>query len=100
MRERKIDLPDGRIVETYRIGPYVIVEYHPHKLQGSNYLREIDESRTEFYGYEDGKKARESWNSLEEAMVGLIVKHFVGLNYHAINRHFMAGLKAMAEDAA
>lgn len=91
------DIPNGRIIETYRIGPYVIVKYHPHKLQGSNYLREIDELRTEFYGYEDGKKSRETWGSLEEAMTGLVVKHFAGLNCSAINRHFMAGLRSMAD---
>lgn len=89
--------PWGLIVKDHKIGPYTIREFHPHKRQGSQVTRDIDEYVTEFHGYIDGKDTHESWSTLEEAMAGLIVRKFIGMNNSQIGYHFVAGLRAMSE---
>lgn len=89
--------PWGKIVIDHLVGPYIIREYHPHKRSGATVLREIDEAITQFHGYIDGKDTHESWNTLEDAMAGLIVRNIVGDNNGSINFHFMAGLRAMVK---
>jgi hypothetical protein len=86
--------PWGLIVKDHEIGPYTIREYHPGKREGVEVLKMPDMDVTQFHGYIDGKDTHESWNSLEDAMVGLIVRRFLGANNSAINYHFMAGLVA------
>lgn len=90
------DHPHGHVIKTYVVGPYTIHEYHPHKIEGSNYLREIDKEATMFYGYVEGGKQREIWETLDDALVGLVVKRNAGLNNSAIARHFIAGLRGLS----
>ncbi len=87
----------GQVVKDHVIGPYTIREYHPRKRQGKNVLPEIDGTAVEFHGYIDGQDTHESWASLEDAVVGMIVRRMVGLNRSAIAVHFMAGLRGMSE---
>jgi hypothetical protein len=98
MADLNENFPWGLVVKDHAIGPYVIREYHPRKRRGSEVLRTIDETATEFHGYIDGKDTHEGWATLEDAMVGLIVRKLVGVNSGKINYHFMAGLRAMATD--
>lgn len=86
----------GRVVKDHHIGPYMIREYHPRKVKDVELTREIDESKVCFHGYIDGKSVGETWESLEDAMVGLIVRRVVGLNHSKIGYHFMAGLRGIA----
>lgn len=88
----------GQVIHDYEIGPYVIRAYHPRQVRGNEVTREIDEDRIEYHGYIDGKDTSESWGTLEDAMAGLIVRRILGLNAGNINYHFVAGLRAMAED--
>ncbi len=88
----------GRVVKDHTIGPYTIREFHPRKRQGVELISEVDETVTWFQGYIDGRDTHESWQSLEDAMVGLVVRRMVGLNSSAINYHFMAGLRGLAQD--
>ena len=85
----------GRVMDRHEVGPYEIVEFHPHEIGSSARPRPVDTSKVEFHGYIDGKDTNESWNTLDEALVGMIVRRHVGPNCHAIASHFMAGLKAM-----
>lgn len=86
----------GLVVADHNIGPYTIREYHPGKLDGVTILSEPNMDITEFHGYIDGKDTHESWSSLDDALVGLIVKRTAGLNKSVIASHFMAGLRGMA----
>ena len=83
----------GHVVKEYDIGPYTIREFHPRVREGNRVLAAIDPTKTEFYGYIDGKDTHESWPKLEDAMAGLIVRRFIGANNSAISQHFMLGLR-------
>lgn len=88
--------PWGRIIKDHDIGIYTIREYHPRQRRGVEVLPSIDETETQYHGYIDGKDTHESWVTLEDAMVGLIVRRMIGPNNSSINHHFMAGLRALA----
>lgn len=87
----------GRVVDRFEIGPYTLLAFHPRIVEGGRRLREIDETKTHYHGYIGGKDTNESWSTLEDAMAGIIVKRILGPNHHAINYHFVSGLRAMAE---
>jgi hypothetical protein len=95
MKTLKDRFPWGHVVADHQIGPYTLREYYPRVVDGVEVTQMIDNSKTMFHGYIDGKDAHESWNSLEEAMVGLIVRRFLGANSSAVSHHFMAGLYNM-----
>ena len=88
----------GRVIQRHEIGLYEVIEYHPWKETSGPRTRPwpVDEEQTNFHGYIDGKDTHEAWLSLDEALVGMIVTRYVGLNAHSIAAHFMAGLKAMS----
>lgn len=85
----------GRVINRHEVGPYEIVEYHPHEIGSSARPRSVDTSKVHFHGYIDGNDTHESWVSLDDALVGMIVRRHAGPNCHAVVAHFMAGLKAM-----
>lgn len=76
--------PWGEVVDHHEIGPYGIIEYK----KGST-------GEILFHGTIDGKDTNRSWDNLEEALVGLIVKRNIGCNHDIIARHFIAGIKVM-----
>lgn len=80
--------PWGRVIEDHAIGRFTIREYHN---KNSDFVL--------FHGFVDGKDAHESWLTIEDAIVGLIVLSIAGLNNRQIAQHFMAGLRAIAEDS-
>ena len=71
--------PWGRIVEEHEIGPYKILEY-----------TDKETGETLFHS------GNESWSTLDEALVGVIVKRNLGPNHRQVNEHFMAGINALA----
>lgn len=97
MADLNATFPWGQIVKDHEIGHYTIREYHPRQRKGGEVLRQIDQTVTQFHGYINGKDVHESWNSLEDAMAGLIVRRLVGASHSAINHHFMAGLRALSD---
>jgi hypothetical protein len=71
----------GQIQEIHEIGPYKIIEY-VCKSTGEDL----------FHGEIDGEDTHESWDSLDDALAGLIVRRNLGPNHSQINQHFMAGI--------
>lgn len=89
----------GLVINEHKIGPYVILEYHPRKVEGVTVTREIDKGNVRFHGYIDSQDTCEGWGSLDEALVGLIVRRTVGMNSSLIAYHFMAGLRGIATNS-
>jgi len=86
----------GVVVRDYEVGPYTIREFHPLKREGSRLTDEADFGVRNYHGYIDGKSGSESWETLDEALAGLIVKRSLGPNHRQINCHFIAGVQALA----
>lgn len=82
----------GPVVERYVVGPYEIVKYHPKGTDGAT-----DYGSTNYHGYIDGQDTHTSWNSIDEALVGLIVERHVGQNSWRIGAHFIAGLQGLSK---
>ena len=77
------------------IGPYTVRAFHPRKVEGSRVTTEIDRTTIHHHGYIDGKDCNESWLTLDEALVGMIVRRSLGPNSRQINEHFIAGIYAL-----
>ena len=96
MRTVSTPFPWGLKTADMEIGQYTVRAFHPYKVLNGRVTSEPDQEVTHYHGYIDGKDCNETWVSLDEALVGLIVRRNVGLNHRQINEHFMAGLHAMA----
>ena len=70
----------GQIVDRHEIGPYEILEY-------------VDRETSELFFH----SGNESWKTLDEALVGVIVKRHLGPDHRRLNEHFMAGVYALAD---
>lgn len=90
--------PWGVVIEDIEIGPYIVRAFHPRKYRGGQLLSTSDPEVVHYHGYIDGKDCNESWLTLDDALVGMIVRRAVGPNCRQINEHFMAGLNAMKSD--
>jgi hypothetical protein len=87
----------GFVIEDIEIGPYTVRSFHPHKREGGRPTGENDLDVIHYHGYIDGKDCHESWLTLDDALLGMIVRRKVGANCRQINEHFMAGLNAMEQ---
>lgn len=67
----------GQIVAWHEAGPYLIVEYHPWKVDGCTVLTGMPNlEKTQFKPYADGTEVHSSWNTLEAALVhAMAYKH-------------------------
>lgn len=68
----------GKIIQIHILGKYELIECHPW-ISRSKY----DKEKVNFHGYIDGKDVSMYWNSLEEAIVGLIAYNRDGSNSQA-----------------
>ena len=88
--------PWGLIIEDIEVGPYTVRSFHPEKFDQNGYGSGFNRTDViHYHGYIDGKSCNESWLTLDDALVGMIVRRNVGVNCSQINEHFMAGLNAM-----
>ena len=96
MADLKSRFPWGLIIEDVTLGPYTVRSYHPAKYDQNGYgTGDNDTDAIHYHGYIDGKDCNEGWLTLDEALVGMIVRRIAGPNNRQISRHFMAGLNAM-----
>lgn len=58
----------GPITHVHRIGPYALIEYHPHLYNGCVETDAVDHTRTIYSVYVDGKSMRRSAATLEEGI--------------------------------
>ena len=84
----------GTVIERHRVGPYTLVEYHPFK---SDVRAMVDTDVTLYYGVIDGVDQKESWEKLDEALAGLIVRRALGSDHRGVAAHFIAGVRAMSQ---
>jgi hypothetical protein len=86
----------GLSIQTFEVGPYSILEYHPYKSDGARITKVIDNETTQYHGYIDGKDTHESYETLDDALAGLIVRRSLGTDHSQINQHFIAGIAALS----
>ena len=75
----------GQVREVHEIGPYLIVEYHPHKYIAGAWTRSNgnDLGKINFYLYVDGWDTSHSCESLDEALATAIAYRREGSNSRA-----------------
>lgn len=96
MNKIEDEFPWGRIIADETIGPYTVRSYHPNAMNGTTITDVIDETKVEYTGYIDGEYGDNIWDSLDEALAGLIATRALGPNNNDIGNHFIAGVNALA----
>ena len=81
------NFPWGKVIKVHDIGPYVLVEYVQQGITNSPTNGEIF-----FAGYIHCESVSQSWCSLEEALIGLIVLAKIGPNASAATALICRGL--------
>jgi hypothetical protein len=76
------DFPWGPIERVHEIGEYQIVEYHPQVFKNCCGTGEYHEY-THYHSYRDGKDCRTSYETLDEALIGVIACKYDGANSQA-----------------
>lgn len=73
----------GEVVAVHDIGPYSLVEFHPHVFEDGRGTDKVDYDATEFHGYVNGESISQSFGSLDAAMAGVIAYRNDGPNSRA-----------------
>jgi hypothetical protein len=86
------------VVAVHEIGPYAIIEYHPHKMINGSWTPRNgnDMDRVEFHDYVNGKDTSHSHDSLDAALAHAIAYRAEGCNSHA-GEYFMRMIATGAE---
>jgi len=86
----------GKLVAWHEIGPYTLLEYHPHKFKDNRAIHNEYTDEVSFHGWIDGKDIHESWPTLETGIIGLICKKHSGGS--ALEYFFCRGIQAPLYD--
>jgi hypothetical protein len=82
----------GEPIRLYEVGPYSILEFHPwERKNGSISTGQPDKDSIEFHGWVDNRDTCMGFNTLDDALAGLICYRHDGPNSQAA-RYFMRGL--------
>ena len=85
----------GKLIDIQTIGEYSIVYYHPWIVDNGNIKTGFPNLGKLFYhGYVLGKDTSNSWESLDEALVGCIAYNREGPN-HKADFYFMKMIKSL-----
>jgi len=95
--ELRKKFPWGFVIEDMHIGPYTVRAFHPKKYKTNRSTGENDTDVIHYHGYIDDQDCNESWLTLDDALLGMIVRRNLGLNARHLNEHFMLGLRAMSD---
>jgi hypothetical protein len=68
IRAGVLPFSEGYMRTEHRVGRYTFLEYHPHTADG----KETDWDRVRFAGFVNNHDMRMSWDTIEDAMVGLV----------------------------
>lgn len=87
----------GAVMEIIDVGPYTIVSHRPWKVSGSNVLTgTADPDKNHYHGWINGKDAHQGWETLDEALAGLIAIRHDGPNCQA-GEYFIRSLTNLNE---
>lgn len=71
----------GEVLQSWVVGPYAVVEYHPWKADGCLVLTGKPNRRVRmFHGWAGGRDTSHSWASLEAALAGVMAYYMDGPN--------------------
>ena len=73
----------GKVVKVHSIGDIDIIEYFDRMRKGSTITKEIDYNTKCFHPYLKGKDTNNSYESLDQAIIGVLCTKYEGANSRA-----------------
>ena len=82
----------GESIRLHEVGPYSILEFHPWKtMDSTSRIDQTDTHITHFHGWINCKDTNMAFNTLDDALAGLIAYRHNG-PYSTAGHYFMQGL--------